>query len=281
MSTRSAAWHAPRTVAALALVAAALTSCGGTSSEVKPSLTVEYARGLTTDLYLPDGETRAPLVVMVPGGAWRTADPTGLTGLAGDLADAGIAAATVHLRAADDGAVYPEPVEEVLCAVGAAVEEMRSRGVVPDPVAVLGHSSGAQLAALAVLAPDHRTPTCRAPAVVPDALIGLSGPYDISKVPEMATALMGSEPGEDPAAWASANPVDQAGLRPDVPVLLLHGAADDVVPVAFTTQFARALERAGHPTTVQVVPRAGHQAIYRADVAGDRIEQWLRTLPVG
>ena len=268
------------TTVLVALAASALASCGGTAVET-PSATVQYATGLTEDLYLPAGATSAPLVVMVPGGGWRTADPAGLAGLAADLAHEGIAAAPVHLRAAEDGVVYPEPVEEVLCAAAVAVEEMRSRGVVPERVALLGHSSGAHLAALAVLAPDRYTSGCRAPAVAPDALIGLSGPYDISRVPDLAAALMEGEPAKDPAAWTSANPVEQATLRPDVPVLLLHGAADDVVPVSFTTQFATALEHAGHATTVQVVPRAGHEAIYRAGVAGHRIARWLRALPTG
>lgn len=276
MAARPARVRARGVVLALAVLT--LASCGGAAPAVEPSVTVPYAPGLTEDLYLPDDATHAPLVVMVPGGGWRTADPTGLAGLAASLAQAGIVAAPVHLRAAEDGVVYPEPVEEVLCAVATAVEQVRARGVVPGPVAVLGHSSGAHLAALAVLAPNRDMSTCSAPAVAPDALIGLSGPYDISKVPQLATALMGSEPGAEPAAWTSANPVDQAGLRPDVPVLLLHGANDDVVPVAFTTQFAAALEHAGHPTTVQVVPGAGHQAIYRADVAGHRIVRWLRAL---
>jgi acetyl esterase/lipase len=241
-------------------------------------MTIEYSPGLTEDLYLPAGNGRVPLVVLVPGGSWRTADPTGLTGLAAALAEAGVAAAPAHIRAAADGVTYPGPVEDVLCAVAAAAEGVRARGFDPDPVAVLGHSSGAHLAALAVLAVDDYSPGCSSPAVRPDALIGLSGPYDISKVPEAATALLGTTPADDPVAWAAANPVGRAELRPDVPVLLLHGAVDDTVPVAFTTQFAKALEGAGHPTTVQVVPRADHQAIYRADVAGGRVARWLLAL---
>jgi len=219
-----------------------------------------------------------PLVVLVPGGSWTTADPTGLVGLAAALADAGVAAVPTRIRAAADGVVYPAPVEDVLCAVAAAVERVRSRGFTPDPVAVLGHSSGANLAALAVLAVDDYSPSCGFPAVTPDALIGLSGPYDISQIPEIATALLGTSPADDPAVWASANPVERVDLRRDVPVLLLHGAADETVPLAFTTQFAQALESAGHPTTLQVVPGADHQTIYQADVAGERVAQWLLTL---
>jgi acetyl esterase/lipase len=241
-------------------------------------MTFEYAPGLTEDVYLPGGTGRVPLVVLVPGGSWTTSDPTGLAGLAAALADAGVAAAPTHVRAAADEVVYPVPVEDVLCAVAAAADRVRSRGFVPDPVAVLGHSSGAHLAALAVLAAGDYSTSCRSPEVTPDALVGLSGPYDISQIPEIATALLGKSPDDDPATWASANPVEQVDQRPDVPVLLLHGSADDTVPLSFTTQFAHALEDAGHPTTVQVVPKADHQSIYRADVAAERIAHWLLTL---
>lgn len=265
------------------LVAALLVSCGGSNSPTPggpspvadPSMTVEYSPGLTEDIYLPEDKGRVPLVVLVPGGSWTTADPTGLAGLAAALADAGVAAAPARIRAAADGVVYPVPVEDVLCAVAAAADRIRSRGFVPDPVAVLGHSSGAHLAALAVLAVDDYSPDCAFPAVRPDALIGLSGPYDISQLPELATALLGTSPDDDPATWASANPVERVGLRPDVAVLLLHGEADETVPLAFTSQFAQALESAGHPTTVQVVPGADHQTIYQADVAAERVAQWL------
>lgn len=273
-------------VTAVVTMSGLLGACGGPStvtagrpsSVPHPSTTVEYAPGLSEDLYLPERGGQVPLVVLVPGGSWRTADPTGLAGLAAALADAGIAAAPTHIRAATDGVVYPDPVVDVLCAVAAAAEHLRSRGVVPGPVAVLGHSSGANLAALAVLATADYSPRCGSPTVAPDALIGLSGPYDIGQIPDIAATLLGSSPDDDPAAWSSANPLERAGLRPDVPVLLLHGAADETVPVSFTTQFARALEDAGHPTTVQIVPEADHLAIFRADVASGRIARWVKAL---
>ena len=273
-------------VAALTLALAALSACAdgptpsGSTATPRPTTTVEYARGLTEDLYLPDGRARhVPLVVLVPGGGWQTADPAGLAGLAAGLAQDGIAAAPTHLRAAQDGVTYPVPVDDVLCAVAAATAEVRRQGRAPGPVAVLGHSSGAHLAALAVLAVDDFTPECDTPLVRPDALIGLSGPYDIARVPDLASALLGSEPDEDPGAWSSANPVQRADLRPGVPVLLLHGDSDTMVPPSSTTEFAEALKRAGHPTTVEMVPGADHQSIYRADVAGDPVATWLHRLP--
>ncbi len=272
-------------VALASLLAVAAASCGDPGSPAAdppsraPSATVEYAAGLSEDLYLPAGKARGPLVVMVPGGGWVTADPTGLAGLAASLADDGVATATTHIRAAQDGVTYPVPVEDVLCAVATAVAESGARGFRADPVAVLGHSSGAHLAALAVLAYDDYAPSCGARPVEPDALVGLSGPYDIAEVPALATALMGAGPDEDPGGWLAANPVRRAALRPDVPVLLLHGDADAMVPVAFTTEFADALETAGHPTTVEIVSGADHESIFGADVAAGPIRTWLTAGP--
>ena len=298
MSGRAGRRRSCGVVTAAVLAAALLASCAGSGGDTpraaspgtEPSQTLEYAPGLTEDLYLPDGvpdglsdgpsdvKGRAPLVVLVPGGGWATADPTGLAGLASALADAGIAAAPTHLRAGEDGVTYPAPLEDVLCAVATAADRLRSRGIVPDPVAVLGHSSGAHLAALAVLAVDDYSPTCDVPVVKPDALIGLSGPYDINQVPDVASALLGTSPDDDPDTWAVANPVERAELRPDVPVLLLHGDADETVPVDFTTQFADALDAAGHPTTVEVVPGVDHLGIFEPDVAGPPIAAWVLSL---
>lgn len=272
-------------VAAVALVLPALVAACADSSttsappSMDPSFSVDYAPGLSVDVYLPEEKGPVPLVVLVPGGSWTTADPTGLAGLAAGLAEASVASAPTQVRAAEDDVVYPTPVEDVLCAVAAAVAETTARGYTPGPVAVLGHSSGAHLAALAVLAVDDYSPSCSSPAVRPDALIGLSGPYDISQLADVASALLGTGPGDDPEAWEAANPVERAGLRPEVPVLLRHGEDDEVVSVGFTTQFAAALEDAGHPTTVQLVPGVDHLGIFAAEVSGEPIAQWLLALP--
>lgn len=270
--------------AALVLTSALLgASCGSGSSgsgpggvaAPPPDATVTYAPDLTADLYLPTETGRAPLVVLVPGGSWQTADPSGLAGLAAGLAERGIVAATAHIRAAEDDVTYPLPVEDVLCAVASVAADSRAKGFRPSRVVVLGHSSGAHLAALAVLAFDDFDPACSSPVVEPDALIGLSGPYDVSRMPDEASALLGSDPDEDAATWQAANPVERAALRPDVPVLLMHGEDDDMVAVDFTTQFADALEAAGHPTTVELVPDVDHLGIFAADVAVEPIAAWL------
>jgi dipeptidyl aminopeptidase/acylaminoacyl peptidase len=62
-------------------------------------------------------------------------------------------------------------------------------------------------------------------------------------------------------------------------VLLLHGEADDVVPVSFTTDFGTALEAAGHPTTVRVLTDEDHETVYAAETAARPVVDWLESLP--
>jgi dipeptidyl aminopeptidase/acylaminoacyl peptidase len=63
-----------------------------------------------------------------------------------------------------------------------------------------------------------------------------------------------------------------------VPVLLLHGDADDVVPVEATRLFAAALEEGGHDTTVEVLPGVDHQEVYTAEVAAQPVAEWVAGL---
>jgi acetyl esterase/lipase len=215
---------------------------------------------------------------MVPGGSWLTADPSGLGGLADALAEAGIVAVPVEIRAAEDDVVYPTPVEDILCAVADGVATAEANGIEVGPVVVLGHSSGAHLAALAALATQDYSPSCPDPSVAPDALVGLAGPYDVRLAADLAEPLVGVDYRDDPQLWDAANPVLRAGLRSTVEVLLLHGDEDDVVPTSFTTDFARALRQAGHPTSVHILAAVDHRRVYSASAAGDVVADWVAAL---
>ena len=249
------------------------TTAGSTNTTVVP--VSEYLPGLEARFHLPAPADRVPLVVMVPGGGWKTADPAGFEGLARDLAMSGILAAAVEVRAAENDVLYPVPVEDVLCAVAHSVAWAGSNGFEPGLVALLGHSSGAHLASLAVLAPSEFSSDCPDQQQTPDALVGLAGTYDVGIVPGVARRLFGVSSETDPALWESGNPVLRAGLRPEVPVLLIHGDADDLVPTSFTTEFARALEVGGHAVTVHMVTGADHHEIYSAGTSGDLITDWI------
>lgn len=248
----------------------------GTSPTV--SVPEEYLPGLEANVFLPvDGTAPIPLVVMIPGGAWRTADPSGFAGLARHLADAGIMAVTVSVRAAVDGVVYPTPVEDVLCAVGFAADTADANRIELGSIVLLGHSSGAHLAALAALAPEDYASGCAGATTRANALVAIAGPYDVTQ-DAVAESLFGVAYSADPDLWDSGNALLKAGLRPDLQVLLIHGEDDTIVPSSFTTEFGAALEEAGHRTTLIIFPGANHDDIYSAGVSGDLIVDWVADL---
>jgi acetyl esterase/lipase len=240
--------------------------------------TEDYLPGVQADTFLPAHRQRAPVVVLIPGGSWRTADRTGLRPLAASLAGHGMVAVAARYRAADDGARFPVPVADVVCAVSYAVARARRAGLAPGPVVVLGHSAGAHLAALAALAPARFRARCPYPAVSADGFIGLAGPYDIMALQEVIRPLFGAGAVDDPSAWRAGNPSTWVRSRPGLRVLLAHGTTDHDVPFTMTTSFGDELRAAGHRVTVQLVPSADHAAIYRVDVIAGPVIRWIAGL---
>lgn len=279
-----------RCVAALLMVAAAVfASCSTDPSSTASSSTagsaptstgtdtqVEFEEGLVSRLVVPDREAGeiVPLIVLVPGGGWATADPTGLLPLAEDLGALGAAVSLTTYRAGDAGVYFPDQPGDVACAVSASATAVRDAGFDVGEVAVVGHSSGAHLASLVALLPDTFSANCRHPTVAPDRFVGLAGPYDVVRASRFANSLFGPD-NTDPAAWAAGNPMVHAHERPELQVLLIHGQADATVPMVFTETFATALEDGGHSLTVLRPEGVDHHSIYSPEIGAPLIAEWL------
>ncbi len=292
---RASPWRHLGVALGAAILAAACNGLPGPEAD-RPAAdqTQDYLPGVAADVYLPAASgspvasTAAagavPVVVLIPGGGWRTADRSGLAPLARALARDGMLVVNATYRAADDGVVFPTPVQDVVCAVAFAADTARRRHLVPRPLVVLGHSSGGQLAALAALAGSRFRGGCPYPQVQVDGLVGLSGAYDIRAFADLASALFGATPAAAPAAWHDGDPATWvAAPTGAVPlrVLLGHGDADQDVPLGMTQTFGAQLRQAGHPVRVVVVPGADHASIYQPAVIGPAIRDWVRTLPAG
>jgi acetyl esterase/lipase len=225
-----------------------------------------------------------PVVLLVPGGGWQTADRSGLAPLAADLAEAGFVAVSASYRAGADGATFPVPVQDVLCASGFAVEAARSAGVDPEPVVALGHSAGGHLAAVAALEGDQLAGQCPYQEPPIDGLIGLAGVYDATAFEFALVDFFGGDPTERPEAWRQGDPVrlvDSGSVPQGLQVLVLHGDADADVPLEQSQSFESSLTGAGIPVRLDVIPGATHQTIYSADVAAPIAVAWIRKLAAG
>lgn len=220
---------------------------------------IRVAGAATADLYRPIAAGPWPLVVLVPGGAWRDADPASTAALAGDLARRGAVVLNTGYRLGHDVSFA-----DVACAV--AVAQAGAAGWDADggrPV-LAGHSAGAHVAAIVALAGTPPAGDCEAAGPGrPAAFVGIAGPYEVERfapVPELRS-FFGGSPEAVPEAWAAGDPFSHVAGNPGVDVALVHGRTDLVVLPVLSLRFAEALRSAGREVNVYLLPGANHRDV--------------------
>jgi acetyl esterase/lipase len=251
-------------------------SASASSSDV---VAADYLPGLAARMRLPSGGEPAPLIVLVPGGGWSSADPAGLVPLADRLTADGATTALITYATTGTGSTFPEAVDDVACAVRWAAEEATAHGRPPSRVVIAGHSAGGHLASLVAFSGQEYGGSCPYPEVGIDGLIGMAGVYDTDQLRPYLSDWMGVDPASSPDSWTRVNPIawvrDGKRIPDGLRVLLIHGDADTSVPLAQTTELADALRAADVDTTMEVLPGLGHLELFEAPNAGPPIEAWM------
>lgn len=202
---------------------------------------------------------------------------TGYPGWAADLAGRGWLAAWADLRAVRRSPGYFS-IEGWVRDVLAVVEEVRSLPEAADlPLAVVGSSAGGCVAAEA-LRRGARTDALALMAA-PAAWLSFAGDASagVSRITQEAGMALDPQVLKDPSAWAAEfeTVTTQAAIaHVRVPTLIVHGTADDVVPV----EHAELIAAAAPHVEVVILDGAGHQ-LRREPRARAALDQWLeRTL---
>jgi dipeptidyl aminopeptidase/acylaminoacyl peptidase len=203
----------------------------------------------------PAGEGPYPAVLFVHGHQDDIRDGGGLyvrTGRLGVMARRGYVAASFSQPGygySDGPADFCGPFTQD--AALAALAYLRQQPFVrPGKVAMYGYSRGAIVAAMAAT---------RDPRLA--ALVLGAGAYDFfswypAPLPGI-NANIEREAGRSKDAFMARSALHHAD-RIRAPVLLLHGAADERIPVAQASAFAAKLAAAGVPTTVRIFPDTSH-----------------------
>lgn len=189
------------------------------------------------DVRLPTRAPRGSTVVVIHGGFWMAEfDRAHAGSQAQAFADNGFHVAVLEYRRVGmAGGGWPGTFQDVMAAVAA----VRTDAELPERLVLVGHSAGGHLAALVVSQPD---------AHGLGGAVSLAGCVDLAMTARMglgdraAQGLVGGEPPDLPAAYAEADP---AALTPAVPLLLLHGADDEVVPPEVSLSYLNAVRRSG------------------------------------
>ncbi|WP_370961740.1 alpha/beta fold hydrolase [Amycolatopsis sp. cg9] len=257
------------------------------------------------ELYLPEGTGPFPVVTLVHGGYWTALwDRRQLTGVADDLVARGYAVWNVeYRRIGEPGGGWPGTFLDVAAAVDAL--DGMDPALDTSRVVLLGHSAGGHLAAWAA----HRGVLPPAapgagPKVTPVGLVTLAGALDLEAAdaagfgavladpaaeppkdapeptrPELwgpiaGTAGAGVVPlllgGHDPErrGWASPFELADAG----VPVLAVHGTADEAVPADWSRRYA---EKAGEGRYVEVDGGTHFDVVRPAHPVWPAVAEWI------
>lgn len=225
-------------------------------------------RQLRCDLYTPpDRPTSAPGVLLLHGGAWRSGDRSQLRGYGILLGMAGYVCMAAEYRLADEAA-WPAQIEDVKAAIRWLRATAGEHGVDPTRIVAQGNSAGGHLALLAAATPGLEPFEGQGgnPGVPTDvaAAVAIYPPTQLSRVPtelfaseaevEARAAATGTDPRE---AARMASPVTHVGGHVP-PTMLIHGEADEVVPVEASLKLYRELRTAGVPVELHVYPEQPH-----------------------
>lgn len=207
------------------------------------------------DLLVPDGDGPFAVAVLVHGGFWREQHTLELADdLARDLVRRGIAAWNIEFRRVGEvsGGGWPVTGEDVAAGIDYLAEV--DAPVDRDRVVAVGHSAGGQLALWAAARPEPRV---RLAGVVAQAGVLDLREADRLDLGEGATArFLGGHADEVPDAYADASPIER--LPAGVPVLIVHGDADQRVPVEMASAYADAARAAGDEIDLVVRPGDDH-----------------------
>ncbi|KOV24982.1 alpha/beta hydrolase [Streptomyces caelestis] len=244
---------------------------------VEPDATAAYGDDpdQLIDFYAPRGEGGpAPVVVVLHGGAWRTAyDRRHVSPFAAFLAGRGFAVASVEYRrgAGEPGGGvpvagrWPDTFDDVAAAVDALPGLVRECVPRADPrrIVLTGHSAGGHLALWA--AARHVLPAgspWRTDGPAPlRGVVALAPVADLEVADKLAVCggavrqLLG---GDD--HFAERRPYADPGLLlpTGIATTLVQGRADVVVPQAVAESYAEAAAKAGEVVGVTLLEDVGH-----------------------
>ncbi len=198
------------------------------------------------DLTLPDSAGPHPVIVFIHGGFWRERYDLSLAEpQAADAVARGWATWNIEYRRVGHvGGGFPGTLEDVATAVDHLAELAIDHPLDLSRVAVVGHSAGGHLSLW--IGQRSRLPESagwRLPLVKPGLVVGQAPVADLTAAVAddlgrgAVAAMIGDKPSAVPQRYAVADP---SRLLPvDVPQFIVHGSADDTVPINSSRGYER------------------------------------------
>lgn len=207
-----------------------------------------------------------PLVINIHGGYWRAKYNLDHAGhLCAALTTKGLATANLeYRRVGNEGGGWPGTFADIRSAFNFLVQRARKHNLDTRRIVVMGHSAGAQLA-LCLAA--HEPGITRAVSLA--GVVDLERAYQLHLSHDAVVEFLQGTPVQVPDHYREADPMQLS--IPQARQWLIHGAADDVVPPAFSRDYVTAKQKTTPREDVHLldIPGADH-----FDVIDPRTPAW-------
>jgi acetyl esterase/lipase len=218
--------------------------------------------------FLPHDAQGAAFVVLIHGGFWRPQWDSSLEiDVAWDLAEHGLAVWNIEYRSYEQP--WPATFEDVAAAIDCGLATAQEFNVDTSRSAIIGHSAGGLLALWAISQSEQpEDPRLRAlwnrhtfnVAVVTAGVADLQQAATARIGDGAVETLMGGLPHEVPERYAMSDPI-VLQPNPATRIVLLHGNADDEVPVSQSRDYATRMTEQLHDVRLIEFPGGGHYEI--------------------
>ena len=232
-----------------------------TAPRITPDVVYGHKDGLamTFDVYTPPNSNRAGVLFMVSGGWVSTwVPPESAIGRFAPLLAKGFTVFSVRHGSSPRYKV-PEAAADVERAVRFIKQNASTFGVDPGRLGAWGGSAGGHLSLMLGLDPDagnaqESDRVLRGPSGVA-AIVAYFPPVDLRQLAGPSERFPALDFAKDLAP--SVSPI-QFVSRDDPPVLLIHGDADKLVPIAHSERLSAALREAGVTVEFVTIPGGDH-----------------------
>jgi len=203
-------------------------------------------------LHRAEGAARGT-IVLIHGGFWRW-NPDYMNGparLADALAAEGWDVWRPEYRSVGAGGGWPATLDDL----GAAIDHLGGLDAASGPLIAVGHSAGGHLAVWATTREGARVPVRGA--------VSLGGVLDLRRGeaddlgPGAVIGLLGGGFVQHPERYAAADPAQR--IDPRARVRIVHGTADDVVPISQAHAYLAAAHAAGQDA--ELLPYDGDHGV--------------------
>lgn len=216
------------------------------------------------ELRLPKTKGKQPVVIVVHGGCWFAEyDLKHLAAFSDALTQLGAATWTIeYRRIGNNGGAWPGTFQDVAKGTDFVQELAKKYPLDLRRVVVIGHSAGGQLVLwLAARKNLPKTSVLYMPNPLPLAgVVSLAGISDLKKYrpncDDSVNKLLGGSPEQFAERYQQASPIELLPLK--VPVRLIQGAKDRIVPPELAQEFVAVAKIKGDDATLTILDAAGH-----------------------